>query len=418
MFPFILLIGLAVYVGGRYAAAHASADNEVHIAGELATGSAPGPIAVLGELLRLKQYPSPQVIMCAIAEAESLGRGDVAIHIVETFIAPVVQRHQLANARNANPSQPPPMYAPPMPAYPPAADPMYAQSASMPMPSYMATPPAQAQSGYDKFRAPRDLMSEFRNAPRADEPLPVPAKAAAPAQAAQNQRTYAMPHGMEHLPVAPNQPTDDELIAQMLGQPMPEKAPVDAQGQVQQQAPSPASSAVSIAGEVSFEQHHDRGRQTMPPPMRHAETPAAPSPIDEVDDATWNKFAARLERETPMYSSGRAVGQYRQRRERLAELGIDADSLLGSSTMQRAAFDIDMADAYHHAREGGMIHENVRRMIKVPGATGPCIVTLSGVLGVIQLAGLEGACRWFKNQEDRKKYTYTTRMFLQTNGAF
>src|SRR5262249_33470745 len=38
------------------------------------------------------------VIICAIAEAEMIGRNDLASDIIRVFIAPVVYQHQLANA--------------------------------------------------------------------------------------------------------------------------------------------------------------------------------------------------------------------------------------------------------------------------------------------------------------------------------
>ena len=59
-----------------------------------------------------------------------------------------------------------------------------------------------------------------------------------------------------------------------------------------------------------------------------------------------------------------------------------------------------------------------RPMGQAAGTLGVSTVTLSGILGVIQCAGLDAAYRWFESQQDRKKYTYTTKMFLQTNGAF
>jgi len=52
------------------------------------------PIHVLGEFVRLGQMPPPPVILCAIAEAESAGRCDVASDIVRVFVAPVVQQRE------------------------------------------------------------------------------------------------------------------------------------------------------------------------------------------------------------------------------------------------------------------------------------------------------------------------------------
>lgn len=63
----------------------------------------PGPVVVLGEFARVGRTPPPQLIMCALAEAEMCGRQDIAIEIVRIYIAPVVEAHDLANARDANP---------------------------------------------------------------------------------------------------------------------------------------------------------------------------------------------------------------------------------------------------------------------------------------------------------------------------
>ena len=65
-----------------------------------------------------------------------------------------------------------------------------------------------------------------------------------------------------------------------------------------------------------------------------------------------------------------------------------------------------------------MLNEHLRRLIAVPGVSDLCKVSLSGILGVIQCAGIDHAYGWLESQQDRKKYTYTTKMFLHTNGAF
>ena len=65
----------------------------------------PSPIAVMGEFLRLGQRPPPLVIKCAIAEAEDLGRPDVAHKIVVTFVEPVVREHQRRLAGRRAPAQ-------------------------------------------------------------------------------------------------------------------------------------------------------------------------------------------------------------------------------------------------------------------------------------------------------------------------
>lgn len=145
------------------------------------------------------------------------------------------------------------------------------------------------------------------------------------------------------------------------------------------------------------------------------------SPIDGVPADKWSAFVGRLARETPAFCNERHVGAYRQRKDRLAELGIDPDRVLGSLSEQRAALEKDLADAYEHIQGADMddgLGQYVSRLIAVPGQPDGCAVTLSGVLGVVQAAGLEGAAGWFETPADRKRYPHTTAAFLRCNGVF
>ena len=142
------------------------------------------------------------------------------------------------------------------------------------------------------------------------------------------------------------------------------------------------------------------------------------SPIPGVPDANWRDFVVRLKRESPQFSSSRHVGQYRQRRERLAELGIDPAAIEGSAQAQRTALDVDLADAHRHGVAGEVFAQHLGRPIMLPGREGAETITLSGVLGVIQCAGLEGAVGWLERPNDRKRYPHTTQAFQHTNGVF
>lgn len=141
------------------------------------------------------------------------------------------------------------------------------------------------------------------------------------------------------------------------------------------------------------------------------------SPLAGVHDDAWRQFVSRLEREPSTFISSRHVGQYRQRRERLETLGIDPAALLGSSGAQRMALDADLTDAYGHASAGGLT-EHLGRPILVPGHEAAQALSLSGLLGVIQCAGLEGAVGWLESLNDRRRYPHTTQVFLNTNGVF
>ena len=149
-------------------------------------------------------------------------------------------------------------------------------------------------------------------------------------------------------------------------------------------------------------------------------TPAmAPgSPIPGIADGAWRDFVIRLERESPQFVSSRHVGQYRHRRERLAELGINPAMIQNSPEAQRQALDVDLADAHRHGIASELFAQHLGRPISLPNADGNKRITLSGVLGVIQCAGLEGAAGWLERPNDRKRYPHTTQAFLHTNGVF
>ena len=144
--------------------------------------------------------------------------------------------------------------------------------------------------------------------------------------------------------------------------------------------------------------------------------PAAGSPLAGVSDAAWVAFVARIEREDPSFASSRHVGRYRQRRERLAELGLD-EHLLETAEGQRAALDADLADAHRRASDGELLF-HLGRPVALPGQDEAATLTLSGLLGVIQCAGLEGAAGWLERPGDRRKYPHTSNAFQRTNGLF
>ena len=100
----LLAIGLAVAFAGNRGRA-------------CARGAPPGPLHVLNECMRTGREPPPQVILCAIAEAEQLGRPDVAYGIVRTFIEPVVREHERRKALAAGPYRPAPELLPEPEAY-------------------------------------------------------------------------------------------------------------------------------------------------------------------------------------------------------------------------------------------------------------------------------------------------------------
>jgi uncharacterized SAM-binding protein YcdF (DUF218 family) len=146
------------------------------------------------------------------------------------------------------------------------------------------------------------------------------------------------------------------------------------------------------------------------------------SPIAGVGGNAWGAFVGRVEREAPTYASDKHVGRFRQRRERLAALGLDPDAVARSTDAQLVALEREMGDAHMHASQSGLV-EHVGKKIALPpehagGRPTTAIVSLSGLLGVIQAAGLEGACDWLDKPRDRQRFPHTTAAFVRTNNLF
>lgn len=300
----------------------------------------PGPIAVLGEMLRLGQVPSPRVILCAVAEAEAHGRRDIVHGIVQSC------HRSLARSPR---------------------DPRY------------FLPPPQPSRG---TCSPRAL---------ADRPLPQLAAPTPPhvitKRAATQDEVLAILH------------TDPKAFIEIMatGRPALIDVTSDAQGA------SPVTAPL---------------QPPPPPPLKREEHHVPGSPLGGVPDDAWRDFVGRLEREAPQFESSRHVGQYRQRRERLVELGIDPNAIAGSADRQRAALDADLSDAHAHAKNGDLLAEHLGREITLPGEDAPTKITLSGLLGVIQCAGIEGAVGWLEKPNDRRRFPHTTQAFSRTNGVF
>lgn len=187
-------------------------------------------------------------------------------------------------------------------------------------------------------------------------------------------------------------------------------------------APQPA--APLPPGVLAFRMPDEGGARAQGAPIMQA-APVATLPIPGIDHAKWEAFRGALAREAPTFATKRHVGRYRQNRERLAELGVDPDVVAQSVDAQDAALAADVADAYRHVTDSGMYESYVGQPVAIPRAPDADAsdavdvpVTLSGVLGVANVAGLEGAAEWFENQHDRTRFPHTTAAFLRTNGVF
>lgn len=358
----------------------------------------PGPIAVLGALLRRGQYPPPLVILCAIAEAEAIGRRDLASDIVSTFVAPVVYQHQREQERGRL-----------------LGGPVYGRESCASSESCARRSPQVAAVHGRESCSPRESC--------------VPGASRSP-------RESCGPSTVAATPQVAERPTEDDIFAMLHTDP---KVFIDmVAAQPQRRGPLveifPVGSPLPT-GTVTMPARVDDlpAPQLDLPPEAVAQMQEAAglyeaadqtraqgpgSPLAGVPDGAWRQFVALLAREAPTFSSSRHVGQYRQRRERLAEFGVDPQALHGSVVAQRQALDTDLADAYRHAAAGGVLSEHLGRPIMIPGHEGAEVISLSGVLGVIQCAGLDGAVGWLESSNDRKRYPHTTQAFVRTNGVF
>jgi hypothetical protein len=352
----LLVIGLAVALAG-------------HRDRPITSGL--GPLAMLGRCIQTGRPPPPQIILCAIAEAEDLGRPDVASKIVRTFVEPVVREHNRRLAEGAR--QRALTLEPACGLAEDIDDAEVISQAALPAAEVLALAAGADDDDLDAVLERAAALEQGREA-----------------VLVKGQRSEAAERSLGYA-----QPPISALL-------YPVGREVDNEAR---QLPSVFSAAQALA------------LQLKSGPERRPKAAALSAPIDGVAASSWEAFIDRLVREAPAYQSAKHVGQYRQRKDRLAELGLDYRKLLGDERAQRAALETDLADAYKHATAGGML-QHVGRPVAIPGREEPTRVTLSGVLGVIQAAGLEGAESWFSRQQDRKAFPHTTAAYVRTNGGF
>lgn len=161
-----------------------------------------------------------------------------------------------------------------------------------------------------------------------------------------------------------------------------------------------------------------------PDSMMNAEiqSPAPPSsPLPGVPDRSWLSYCRALEREPATFENERRVGRYAARKDRLRELGCNPDLLVRhprAIELQDAALAIDAIDSAEHLAASGTTEAYIGAAISIPDDPEPHKISLSGLLGVAQVAGLEGCVSWLEHEIDRVRFPHTTANFVRTNGAF
>lgn len=137
------------------------------------------------------------------------------------------------------------------------------------------------------------------------------------------------------------------------------------------------------------------------------------SPLDGVGNAEWEDFVSKLATEKPDHRTDRHVGAYHQSVDRLSQLGLGVPE---TPEDQYDAMVADLIDTHGKACDAGIMKDHLAGSVSVDGTDHP--VTLSGLLGLLKSAGIDGAKSWLANPSDRTKFPHTTRTFLTTNGVF
>lgn len=389
LLPLLVISAIVVAAASRSPRAAASSPQTALPVSPQSALPMPGPIAVLGEIARIGRTPPPTVILCAIAEAESLGRGDITADIIRVFVAPRASAYARGSGSPRASCEPVKQLALPSP------------------PSTDEELRALINADPERFMA---LLAQR-------QPVKLPVDEVTAVALAEQLIRLPGHVGAGIVLTDPSDPSSEIFEVRWLrGYAMP-TLPATIDGRPTRLVivdSLPSLQPTGLPPETVAQMQEDAG---LPEAADQTRAIAPGSPIASIPDDAWRQFVIQLSREDPTYSSSRHVGQFRQRRERLIELGIDPGSVLGFASAQRVALDRDLADAYKHAIDGDLVDDHVGRKIQIPGQEDACI-TLSGLLGVIQCAGLDGATGWLEKAGDRKRFPHTTQAFQRTNGVF
>lgn len=379
--------------------------------------------------IQSRTTPPVTVINLAIEEARAVGDRDMLAALVERYIIPMLQaaniqpQAQLPAAPVPYPGYAPaPLaaapsltYSPPQAAYPQAQPPQaqspYAPTQGVPMmpPEYAADYPAVYPSSADPMppEYPADFSQSAQGgggyypsapAPQAPQAPQPPTQSMQGPQGAQGPITSPSQVSMSSQPPNIVSATDDDILQMLNSLSGPAPSVVVQPGPANAQPVAPAA-PTATAGTITVS-----GRS---------------SPIPGISNDDWTNFAGRIARELPTFEAANHVGQFRQHKARVSELGFNPAHLVGSPEAQYHALNADMQDAHRRAQSTG-ITNYVGSTIQIPTPQGPAPVqvTLSGVLGVIQAAGVSGAPSWFSTAADRHQFPNTTSAFLRSNGLF
>jgi hypothetical protein len=331
-----------------------------------AAGS-PGPLMALVGFMKQDRIPPPLLVDHAIAEAKLIGQHDLAHDIAHAFGSPAA----------SSPSRPP--VAPPAPTAPPQ----------------IATSTRDNRHEHDEHEYEHERERDREHAERRREHrLEREVELEREIIADQTAQMAAQQAAQSTRPPTPT----PSIIVQM---------PSSGDGDDQGSSPSdgyPDDGSTAPDGSDGSDGASSSG-----------------SPLPGISIGAWTTYRRALEREPADFDSGRRVGRYALRKDRLRELGCNPDLLIShprALDLQDAALAIDAADSAKHLAASGALDDHLGRSIAVSAGDAPRVITLSGILGVAQIAGLEGCIGWLEDPSDRKRFPYTSEMFTRTNGVF
>ena len=142
------------------------------------------------------------------------------------------------------------------------------------------------------------------------------------------------------------------------------------------------------------------------------------SPIVGIAHESWDALCKTLAIDHPDHDSDRRVGKYSARKSRLEQIGIDPQTIVGSSDAQDDALCADLADAHARLEKKGVLQKVIGRAVRIPDMDTPVSISLSGMLGLTAVAGVDGATKWLTHEEERKRFPHNTNIFLRANGIF
>lgn len=147
-------------------------------------------------------------------------------------------------------------------------------------------------------------------------------------------------------------------------------------------------------------------------------SPPVSSPIVGIAHDSWDALCKTLAIDHPDHDSDRRVGKYNASKSRLEQIGIDPATIVGSSDAQDDALCADLADAHRQLEEKGVLRKAIGKAVRIPDMEIPVSISLSGLLGIVAVAGVDGTTKWLAHEADRKRFPHTTNLFLRSNGIF